>query len=131
MSRFSLNEPKLNVIVSAIVASICLTIVRPATADPFDGVYTGKRSLTKGSVPPCTAEEDVSVTISGETLTFTNSKLRHVGLGFYPHQDGSFTEIYQDIGGGTVLIEGRIVGDILNADVSDSTCEHHWHLKKG
>jgi hypothetical protein len=52
----------------------------------FDGVYTGKWSPTKGPVPPCAAEEDVSVTISGETLTFTHSKLQNFGLGFQPHQ---------------------------------------------
>jgi hypothetical protein len=98
---------------------------------PFDGVYTGKRSPMKGPVPPCAAEEDVSVTIDGETLTFTNSKLRSFGLGFHPHQDGSFSEIYQDSGGDTVLIEGRIVDAILDADVSDRSCGHHWHLKKG
>jgi len=34
-------------------------------------------------------------------------------------------------GGDTVLIEGRIVDAILDADVSDRSCGHHWHLKKG
>jgi hypothetical protein len=33
----------------------------------FDGVYIGKRSLSKGTVGPnCPAEEDVSVTIRGD-----------------------------------------------------------------
>jgi hypothetical protein len=112
---------------------ICLIMAGTALGaeGPFDGVYTGKQSPTKGPVPPCAAEEDVSVTISGEALTFTHSRLRNFGLGFHPHQDGSFSEIYQDIGGDTVLIEGRIVGGILDADVSGRSCRHHWHLKKG
>jgi hypothetical protein len=37
----------------------------------FDGGCSGKRVLTKGSVnPTCPAEDDVSVTIHGDTLTF-------------------------------------------------------------
>jgi hypothetical protein len=117
--------------VTGLCGIICLIMAGTAlgTEGPFDGVYTGKRTPTKGSVPPCAAEEGVSVTISGETLTFTNSKLQNAGLGFEPHQDGSFSTIYQGVE--TVLIEGRIVGDVLDADVSDSSCSHHWHLKKG
>ena len=97
----------------------------------FDGVYTGKRSLTKGAVGPnCPAEEDVSVTIHGETLSFTNSALRKFVIGFDPHQDGSFHEIYTDEGGATVNIVGHLAGDVLEADVTNSPCEQHWHLKK-
>jgi hypothetical protein len=73
----------------------------------------------------------VWVTIQGETLSFTDSALRNVVIGFEPHQDGSFDRIYTDIGGGTVLIKGRITGDELEADVINSPCEHHWRLKKG
>ena len=45
----------------------------------FDGVYSGQRVLTKGS---CPAVDDVSVTIHGETLTFTNSALKKFVVGF-------------------------------------------------
>jgi hypothetical protein len=76
----------------------------------FDGGYVGKRVRTKGPTPPCVAEENVSVTIHGGTLSFTDSALRNIVIGFEPHQDGSFERIYKDIGGGMVLIEGRIVG---------------------
>ena len=69
--------------------------------------------------------------IHGETLTFTDSRLRSFVLDFQPHKDGSFKEIYQGTGGATVLIEGRITGNTIEAEVSDSTCAHHWHLKKG
>jgi hypothetical protein len=110
-----------------------LAVVGPAlrAENEFDGVYTGKRVLTKGSGPTCPTEEDVSVTIHGATLTFTNSALRNFAMGFVPHPDGSFGEIYTDIGGASVLIRGRIVGDVLDADVSDGPCEHHWHLTRG
>jgi hypothetical protein len=40
-------------------------------AHTFDGDYSGKRVLTNGSAGPvCPAEDDVSVTIHGNTLTF-------------------------------------------------------------
>jgi hypothetical protein len=52
-----------------------LGIARPAigAGDSFDGEYTGKPVLTKGSAATCPAEENVSVTVRGEVLTFTNS----------------------------------------------------------
>jgi hypothetical protein len=84
----------------------------------FDGVYSGKRMLTKGSGgPSCPAEDNVSATIHGATLTFTNSALKQFAVSFYPSQDGSFGEIYQGEGGTTVNIRGRIIGDVLEADV--------------
>jgi hypothetical protein len=97
----------------------------------FDGVYTGKRSLTKGSAGPnCPAEDNVSVTIHGETLTFTNSILKKFTESFYPGPDGSFGETYTDEGGAVVHYHGRIIGDVMDADVSNPPCEYHWHLKK-
>jgi hypothetical protein len=102
-----------------------------SAANRFDGVYTGKRVLTKGSGPTCPSGDDVSVTIHGRALTFTNSALRDFPLSFDPYRDGSFGEIYTDIGGAYVLVHGRIVGDVLDADVTSSACEHHWHLKRG
>jgi hypothetical protein len=101
-----------------------------AAETTFDGVYTGDRVLTKGTASSCPKQEDLSVTIQRETLRFTHSRLQNFALGFHPHQDGSFSHIYQDVGGSSVLIQGRIIGDLLDADVSDNTCEHHWHLKK-
>jgi hypothetical protein len=96
----------------------------------FDGVYNGNRVLTKGWGPSCSVEQDVSVTIHGETLTFTDSNLRNFTLGFYPLQDGSFSLIYVDAGRATVNIRGRIIGDIIEADVDNPPCGYHWHLKR-
>jgi hypothetical protein len=57
----------------------------------FDGDYSGKRVLTKGSVgPDCPAEDDVSVNIHGIAMTFTNSALKKFVIGFFVRQDGSF-----------------------------------------
>ena len=97
----------------------------------FDGDYTGKRVLTKGSADPtCPAEDDVSVTIHGETLSFTNSAARNIGVGFYPRQDGSFHQTYASAGGAAVDIRGRVTGDVIDADVKNPPCEYHWHLNK-
>ena len=93
----------------------------------FDGTYSGQRVLTKGS---CAAADDVSVTIHGETLTFTNSALKKFVVGFFVRQDGAFDQIDTDVDGDRVHIVGRITGDIIEADVDNPPCEYHWHLKK-
>ena len=96
----------------------------------FDGIYSGKRVLSKGSGPDCPTEDNVSVNIHGEALSFTNSALRNFGVGFHPQQDGSFHLTYTDDGGDIVNILGHINGDVIEADVTNPPCEYHWHLKK-
>jgi hypothetical protein len=107
-----------------------LVAVAPSLGATFDGVYSGKRVLIEGSDPACPSEDDVLVTIHGDMVTFTNSALQNFLITFSPHPDGSFSQIYIDAGGDTVSMQGRITGDILDADVSNPPCEHHWHLKK-
>ena len=97
----------------------------------FDGAYSGKRVLTKGSASPtCPAEDDVSVTIHGATLTFTNSALQKFIEPFYPGPDGLFGQTYTDEGGRAVHYHGRIIGDVIDADAQNPPCEYRWHLKK-
>jgi hypothetical protein len=96
----------------------------------FDGVYTGKRSLTKGAPgPTCPAEDSVSITIQGDTLTFTNSAYKDKKEYFHPAPDGSFG--YNLVVQGQVVIyNGRIIGDVIDADTTNPPCGYHWHLKK-
>ena len=94
----------------------------------FDGLYMGKRVLTKGSDQACPAEEDVSVVIQGEMLRFTNSRLHSFSIGFEPLPNGSFDQISAGDQGAFVSIKGHIVGDAIEADVADSVCEHHWRV---
>jgi hypothetical protein len=97
----------------------------------FDGDYSGKRVLTKGSVgPDCPAEDDVSVNIHGIAMTFTNSALKNFVIGFFVRQDGSFNQIHTDVDGTAVHVVGRITEGIIEADVDNPPCEHHWHMKK-
>ena len=112
---------------------LCLAVAgSPAlgTEHGFDGIYSGKRVLTKGSAGPNCAEEDtVSITIHGQTLTFSGSTLRDFTEPFYPKSDGSFGQIYTGEGG-PARYHGRIIGDSIDVDATGPLCEHHWHLKK-
>jgi hypothetical protein len=110
----------------------CLALAGPvALADgPYDGDYVGKRVLTKGPADQCPGEEDVSVTIHGNVLTFTNSALKNYAIGFDARPDGTFDIEHVDLDGGTSDIQGRIVGGVLDADVNNPPCEHRWSLKK-
>src|SRR5438067_1398260 len=107
-------------IVSGICGMICLVAETALGAEhTFDGDYSGKRVLTKGSAGPnCPAEDNVSVTIHGETLTFTNSALKKFTQPFDPGPDGSFGQTYTDAGGAIVHYHGRIIGDVMDADVT-------------
>jgi hypothetical protein len=113
---------------------ICLVIAGPALAasGQFDGVYVGARMPTKGSTPPCAPPESVSVMITGDEMRITNSKLQNFGLTFDPRPDGSFDMTYEDLGGTTVDIRGRVAKGILDAHVVNyaTTCEYRWHLEK-
>ena len=62
--------------------------------------------------------------------TFTDSSFQKFLMGFNPHPDGSFDQISVSVGDASVLIKGRIIGNIIEADVTNETFEHHWHLKK-
>jgi hypothetical protein len=121
---------KQHLVVWGICALIGLAVAETTLSaeNAFNGAYTGKRVLTKGSSPACPSEESVSATIHDGVLTFTNSALRNYSIGFDPHPDGSFNEI--STAGASVFIQGRIVGNVLDADVTNGPCEHHWHLTK-
>jgi hypothetical protein len=115
-----------------ICGTVGLISVGPVGAqNTFEGVYTGKRVRTKGTDPTCPREDAVTIIIRDQSLTITHSTLRNFTTGFDPREDGSFGQVYSDGGGGIMSIQGRIVGDILDADESSDTCEHHWHLKRG
>jgi hypothetical protein len=117
-----------------ICALICVAVSEPlyGAESTFDGVYAGKRVRTDGPPHLCLAEENVTVTITRDILKFTNGALQNFTLSFEPKEDGSFKETYDNISSSTVLVEGRIVGDTLDADVFNlsTNCKHHWHLTK-
>lgn len=79
-------------------------------------VCTGKRVLTKGSAPPCQTEDEVSVTIRGQAVMITTGRLQNFTTGFDPCPDGSFSSVYQDVGGAVVSVKGRVVENFIEAD---------------
>jgi hypothetical protein len=109
---------------------MCLAAAGPVLGveNRLDGVYAGKATVTKGLA--CPADEDVTVRIRGKTLTFTNSRLKNFTIAFYVRQDGSFRQSHVHSQGAYVNIKGRVVGGLIEADVTDPPCEHHWHLEK-
>jgi hypothetical protein len=96
----------------------------------YDGEYVGKRVLTNGPANYCPAEDNVSVTIHGRTLTFTNSAVQNYVIPFDPKRDGTFDETHINVGGEIVGIQGRIAGRALDAEVNNPPCLHHWWLDK-
>jgi len=89
---------------SLIFGTFCLVAGPALSTEPehkYDGVYTGKRSLTKGTASTtCPAEDDVSVTITGEMMTFTNSAFKKYLMPFYlsrTDRSASFSSI-RDMG---------------------------------
>jgi len=92
--------------------------------------YGGKRSLTSGFASHCPVDEEVSATIRGHRLTFTDSARRNFPVFFDPFPDGSFQSRYSDMRNLNVIIMGRVTGGTLEADVTNIPCEHHWLLKK-
>ena len=119
-------------LVSGLCAMVYLAIAGSALGveNKFDGVYIGERTLTKGSGPMCPTDDNVSVNIHGETLTFTNRALQKFVMGFRPRRDGSFRQNHVHKGGAFVNIKGRVIGDLIEADVINPPCEHHWRLRK-
>ena len=80
-------------LVSGILGTVCLAAGPVADASTtFDGVYSGERSLTKGSAQ-CVSHDDVSLIIKGKTATFSDSGFQNYVMSFSPHEDGSFRQI--------------------------------------
>jgi hypothetical protein len=104
---------------------MCLAVAGPALGaeNRFDGVYTGKTTLTKGSNPTCVAYDDVFIIVHGKTLKFTNNRLRNFLIGFYPRKDGSFRQSHvYNKQGSFVNIQGHVTGNLIEADVTNPPC---------
>lgn len=86
--------------------------------------------LTKGPAESCPANENVSVTIHGDVLTFTNAAVRNYAMGFAPQPDGNFTNSHVEIGGDIVSIRGRIEGGVLDANVTHPRASIPGSLKR-
>ena len=128
------SRPERRLMLSLIFGMICLVAGPALSAEPehkYDGVYTGKKSLTKGTVSArCPAEDDISVNITGEMLTFTDSLYKNFPMPFFPGTDGSFGQTHTDQGGAVFHYHGRVIGDVIDGDTDNPNCDYHWHLKR-
>ena len=73
----------------------------------------------------------MSVTIQDTIMLFTNGILHSFVLELESNPDGSFERTYISAGGHYVVIHGRIMGNVIEADVENEPCSHHWRVKKG
>jgi hypothetical protein len=116
-----------------ISGTLCLAVTGSSLGAeaPYEGAYAGKRVWMEGSRQSCPAEDDVTVTIKGSILRFTNSALQDFDITLEPGSDGSFAQTSVR-GGTTVSIRGRITGGTIDADIVNfaNQCKHHWHLTK-
>jgi hypothetical protein len=127
------STPERRPLVSGLFGAICLIAGGSVfgAENTSNGVYTGTRLRTKGPDPQCPAEESVSVTIQSTMMLFTNSILHSFVLELVPNLDGSFEQTYISAGGQYIFIRGRIMGNVIEADVDNEPCGHHWRVKKG
>jgi len=67
---------------------------------------------------------------SRRNINFHQQCFEQVQIAFYPRQDGAFGSTYASEGGAGVRIHGNIRGDLIEADITNPPCQHHWHLTK-
>jgi hypothetical protein len=115
-----------------VMACIIIAGLTLGASNSYDGTYAGKRSLTDGNTPFCAGQENVTVTITGSTLKFTNSEWRDMPMRFNPRPNGAFGGSFEDPGGHVVDVSGEATGTAIDADVLNygNGCGHHWHLEK-
>jgi hypothetical protein len=117
-----------NIIFAFCVIGVAATSPSLGADNPFDGSYSGTRTLTKGSDAFCPKIEEMVVTIQDGKFAFTNSDSRAV-IAIVPiGSDGSFSDIHNGIN--SWYIKGKITGGVLEAEANSSKCLHHWSLKK-
>lgn len=110
---------------------ICIAVSAPSygAENTFDGVYTGKKVRQEGPPDSCVAEDDVSVTIAGEILTFTDSTTKNLKIDFHPKRDGSFMKAYDALSDKYLAVQGKITGDVLDAGVFNMYTKCGFHLR--
>ena len=133
MSFWRWSTPEHRPVVSGLFGAICLVAggLVFGAENTSNGVYTGTRLRTKGPDLHCPAEENVSVTIQDTIMLFTNGIWHSFVLELESNPDGSFERTYISAGGHYVVIHGRIMGNVIEADVENEPCSHHWRVRKG
>lgn len=121
---------------SSIVLCTCLAVAGDAwAADTFDGVYLGKAFVTRANNDRGCGADDVPV--NSKAVVKHNKfsrKWSSIMLHIEIAEDGSFSSsaYYRATKAGVlvVTIEGRIVGDDLEADIGHLSCQFHLSLRR-
>jgi len=117
-------------------AAICFALVgtRAPASSPFDGVYSGDQTTTRGGAGSviCPNGPTTSITVSDGRFTAVYNSQNHIGVNLEIAADGSFsgTQRYGGGGGTMARVNGRITGNVLEADITGNTCAYHLSLKK-
>jgi hypothetical protein len=109
---------------------VCVAVTSPSLGadNPFDGSYSGTRTLTKDSDAFCPKIEEMLVTIQDGKFAFTNGDSRAV-IAIVPiASDGSFSDIHNGIN--CWYIKGKITAAFFRQKPNSSACLHHWSLNK-
>jgi hypothetical protein len=106
-----------------------------AASSPFDGVYSGKETMTRGGGPSvlCTIRTTASVTVSDGRFTYVyDPGAVHIAVNVEIAADGSIngTQRYEQGGQDVAIVSGRMTGNTLEADIGGRACQYHASLKK-
>jgi hypothetical protein len=75
-------------------------------------------------------DEAVVAELGGAFADRASHALRNYAIGFYPSPGGTFDGTHVEVGGDVCEVQGRIVRGVLDAEVDNPPCEHHWPLEK-
>jgi hypothetical protein len=88
-----------NVILAFCAIGVAVTSPTLGADNPFDGSYSGTRTLTKGSDVFCPKMEEMLVTVQDGRFTFTASNSQAVLSIIQIAPNGSFSNIHTGGGG--------------------------------
>ena len=107
-----------------------LPATKAAASNLFDGVYTGKETITRGGGPSalCTIRATASVTVNDGRFTYIyDPGAVHIAGTVEIAADGSLkgTQRYEQGGQDVAIVSGRMVGNSLEADIGGRACQYH------
>jgi hypothetical protein len=112
-----------------------LATTRLAASNPFDGIYSGTETMTRGGGPSvlCTIRATASVTVSDGQFTYVyDPGAVHIAINVKIAADGSVrgTQRYEQGGQDVAIVRGQMTGNTPEADIGGRACQYHASLKK-
>jgi hypothetical protein len=117
------------------VTLACLPVAVIAAITGYDGVYRGDATRTRGDDSICgNASYQATFTVVNGQFNIMFDRARHVGVNLQVQADGSFSgsQSYQSGQQQSLLkAQGRISGNVLDAQVEGNACARTYRLTKG